>query len=130
MKLCRAICAKMYADSSAVRAIEPAAYAAVTVCLPAIALFSLRLPFFSAPNILTQYLCSVNDEVRIRLKWGQEYTGLLVSVDSYMNIQLSNAEEWIDGKSGGSLGQVLIRCNNVLWISANNKAKKEDVEMS
>ncbi|KAG9515085.1 hypothetical protein KCU61_g5809, partial [Aureobasidium melanogenum] len=72
----------------------------------------------------------VNDEVRIRLKWGQEYTGLLVSVDSYMNIQLSNAEEWIDGKSGGSLGQVLIRCNNVLWISANNKSKKEDVEMS
>jgi small nuclear ribonucleoprotein F len=46
-----------------------------------------------------------------------------------MNIQLSNAEEWIDGKSGGSLGQVLIRCNNVLWISGN-KAKKEDVEMS
>ncbi|THV85280.1 hypothetical protein D6C84_04884 [Aureobasidium pullulans] len=72
----------------------------------------------------------VNDEVRIRLKWGQEYTGLLVSVDSYMNIQLSNAEEWIDGKSGGSLGQVLIRCNNVLWISSNNKSKKEDVEMS
>ncbi|KAI5200723.1 hypothetical protein E4T39_05565 [Aureobasidium subglaciale] len=72
----------------------------------------------------------VNDEVRIRLKWGQEYTGLLVSVDSYMNIQLSNAEEWIDGKSGGSLGQVLIRCNNVLWISASNKSKKEDVEMS
>jgi small nuclear ribonucleoprotein F len=47
-----------------------------------------------------------------------------------MNIQLSNAEEWIDGKSGGSLGQVLIRCNNVLWISAGDKAKKEDVEMN
>lgn len=47
-----------------------------------------------------------------------------------MNIQLSNAEEWIDGKSGGSLGQVFIRCNNVLWISSNNKSKKEDVEMS
>ncbi|KAI4789403.1 hypothetical protein E4T44_13281, partial [Aureobasidium sp. EXF-8845] len=81
-------------------------------------------------RILTQFSYSVSDEVRIRLKWGQEYTGLLVSVDSYMNIQLSNAEEWIDGKSGGSLGQVLIRCNNVLWISGNNKAKKEDVEMS
>ncbi|KAI4789457.1 hypothetical protein E4T44_13275, partial [Aureobasidium sp. EXF-8845] len=84
----------------------------------------------SSHRILTQSPYSVSDEVRIRLKWGQEYTGLLVSVDSYMNIQLSNAEEWIDGKSGGSLGQVLIRCNNVLWISGNNKAKKEDVEMS
>lgn len=53
---------------------------------------------------------SVNEDVRIRLKWGtSEYTGLLVSVDSYMNIQLSNAEEFMDGKSTGSLGQVLIR---------------------
>lgn len=53
---------------------------------------------------------SVNEDVRIRLKWGtSEYTGHLVSVDSYMNIQLSDAEEFMDGKSTGSLGQVLIR---------------------
>ncbi len=46
----------------------------------------------------------------MRLKWGQtEYKGRLVSVDSYMNIQLSNTEEFIDLKSTGSLGQVLIR---------------------
>jgi len=52
----------------------------------------------------------VNEEVIIRLKWGQtEYKGRLISVDSYMNIQLSNTEEFIDGKSTGSLGQVLIR---------------------
>ena len=52
----------------------------------------------------------VDNEVIIRLKWGQaEYTGRLVSVDSYMNVQLSGAEEWIDGKSNGILGQVLIR---------------------
>ncbi|KAM0692244.1 hypothetical protein Q7P36_008445 [Cladosporium allicinum] len=64
----------------------------------------------------------VDADVRIRLKWGQtEYTGRLVSVDSYMNVQLSGAVEWIDGKNQGVLGQVLIRCNNVLWISANNK---------
>ena len=59
----------------------------------------------------------VNEEVIIRLKWGQtEYKGRLVSVDSYMNIQLTNTEEFIDRKKTGSLGQVLIRCNNVLWI--------------
>ena len=46
----------------------------------------------------------------VRLKWGQtEYKGRLISVDSYMNIQLSATEEFIDGKSTGSLGQVLIR---------------------
>ncbi|KAK0277540.1 hypothetical protein LTR35_009942 [Friedmanniomyces endolithicus] len=52
----------------------------------------------------------VNEEVLIRLKWGQtEYTGRLVSVDSYMNVQLSGAEEWVGGKNAGTLGQVLIR---------------------
>lgn len=53
---------------------------------------------------------SVNEPVIIRLKWGQtEYHGRLISVDSYMNIQLSNTEEFIDGKTTGTLGQVLIR---------------------
>ena len=60
---------------------------------------------------LTVLLCySVNEPVIIRLKWGQtEYHGRLISVDSYMNVQLSNTEEFIDGKSTGTLGQVLIR---------------------
>jgi len=61
----------------------------------------------------------INEDVIIRLKWGQtEYKGRLMSVDSYMNIQLSGTEEYINRKPTGTLGQVLIRCNNVLWISA------------
>jgi small nuclear ribonucleoprotein F len=73
----------------------------------------------------------VDNDVRIRLKWGQtEYTGRLVSVDSYMNVQLSGAVEWIEGKSQGHLGQVLIRCNNVLWISANKDGANGDAEMA
>jgi small nuclear ribonucleoprotein F len=52
----------------------------------------------------------------VRLKWGQEYKGFLVSVDSYMNLQLANTEEFVDGASTGALGEVLIRCNNVLYI--------------
>ena len=52
----------------------------------------------------------INEEVIVRLKWGQtEYKGRLISVDSYMNIQLAGTEEFIDLKSTGSLGQVLIR---------------------
>lgn len=47
----------------------------------------------------------------MRLKWGEtEYKGRLVSVDLYMNIQLNNTEEFINGQSSGQLGQVLIRC--------------------
>ena len=57
------------------------------------------------------WLVRVNQAVIIRLKWGQtEYHGRLMSVDSYMNIQLANTEEYIDGKNTGTLGQVLIRC--------------------
>lgn len=32
-----------------------------------------------------------------------------MSVDSYMNIQLSGAKEWREGREEGVLGQVLIR---------------------
>lgn len=35
-----------------------------------------------------------------------------------MNLQLASSEEWIGGKLAGNLGEVLIRCNNVLYIRA------------
>ncbi|VDM38684.1 unnamed protein product [Toxocara canis] len=44
-----------------------------------------------------------------KLKWGIEYRGYLVSVDGYMNLQMANTEEFIDGASTGNLGEVLIR---------------------
>ncbi|KAI3978697.1 hypothetical protein MKX01_015872 [Papaver californicum] len=54
--------------------------------------------------------------VIVKLKWGMEYKGFLVSVDSYMNLQLANTEEYIDGQFTGNLGEILIRCNNVLYL--------------
>ncbi|URE49300.1 Small nuclear ribonucleoprotein [Musa troglodytarum] len=54
--------------------------------------------------------------VIVKLKWGMEYKGYLVSVDSYMNLQLANTEEYIDGQFTGNLGEILIRCNNVLYL--------------
>ncbi|RPA72421.1 small nuclear ribonucleo protein SmF [Ascobolus immersus RN42] len=74
----------------------------------------------------------INEPVIVRLKWGNtEYHGTLVSVDSYMNLQLSGTEEYVDGKGTGGLGQVLIRCNNVLWITKNkgDSKKEEDTKM-
>ena len=38
-----------------------------------------------------------------------EYHGRLSSVDSYMNVKLTNTEEWKDSKNEGSLGDVFIR---------------------
>ena len=47
--------------------------------------------------------------VMVKLKWGMEYKGYLVSTDNYMNVQLANTEEYIDGQLAGNLGEVLIR---------------------
>uniref|UniRef100_A0A670HM21 Sm protein F n=1 Tax=Podarcis muralis TaxID=64176 RepID=A0A670HM21_PODMU len=36
--------------------------------------------------------------VMVKLKCGAEYKGYLGSVDGYVNMQLANTEEYIDGK--------------------------------
>jgi len=62
--------------------------------------------------------------VFVKLKWGLEYKGFLVSTDGYMNLQLANTEEFQDGKSTGALGEVFIRCNNVLYIREADKMEQ------
>ena len=47
--------------------------------------------------------------VVVKLKWGMEYKGYLVSVDGYMNIQLANTDEYVDDVKTGNLGEILIR---------------------
>lgn len=66
--------------------------------------------------------------VVVKLKWGMEYKGYLVSTDGYMNLQLANTEEYIDGQLAGNLGEVLIRCNNVLYVRGVEE-DDEDGEM-
>ena len=68
-------------------------------------------------------------KVLVKLKWsGLSYRGFLVSTDAYMNVQLANAVEIIDGEETGNLGEVLIRCNNVLWISGVEDEEEEEKE--
>lgn len=66
--------------------------------------------------------------VQVRLKWGMEYKGRLESSDAYMNLQLLKTEEYIDGELAGYLGEVLVRCNNVLYIKAAEEQDENDVE--
>lgn len=68
--------------------------------------------------------------VMVKLKWGHEYKGYLVSVDGYMNLQLANTEEHIDGNCTGNLGEVLIRCNNVMYIRGVEEEKKYLLQVS
>ena len=66
----------------------------------------------------------VNNPVIIKLKWGQEYRGILVSTDSYMNVQLSAAQEYINNELAGPLGDIIIRCNNVLYIRGGDQTQQ------
>jgi len=70
----------------------------------------------------------VGKVIKVRLKWGMEYQGKLESSDAYMNLQLLNTEEFIDGELAGFLGEVLVRCNNVLYIKASEN--QEDTTTS
>ena len=62
----------------------------------------------------------VGQPVTVRLKWGIEYKGILLSFDKYMNFQMINATEWVNGENRGLLGEILIRCNNVLYVKSDN----------
>ncbi|SCU91239.1 LAMI_0E05204g1_1 [Lachancea mirantina] len=59
----------------------------------------------------------IDRQIVVALKFNKtQYRGTLVSTDNYFNVQLRGAEEFIDGTSRGVLGDVFVRCNNVLWI--------------
>ncbi|KAJ2137905.1 hypothetical protein GGH17_001357 [Coemansia sp. RSA 788] len=89
---------------------------------------NMRMSVFTPVNPMPFLQSLVGKATVVRLKWGQEYKGMLVSTDQYMNIQLANAEEFQDGNSNGVLpGELLIRCNNVLYV---REIKQDDIEVS
>jgi len=45
----------------------------------------------------------------VKLIWGHEYKGFLVSTDNYMNIQLASATEFVEGSEPALLGEIMIR---------------------
>mmetsp|Transcript_10193 Transcript_10193/g.11103 ORF Transcript_10193/g.11103 Transcript_10193/m.11103 type:complete len:82 (+) Transcript_10193:49-294(+) len=58
----------------------------------------------------------LNKIIVVKLKWGMEYKGRLLSTDDYMNLHIADADEYIEGSMAGHLGEILIRCNNVLYL--------------
>lgn len=71
----------------------------------------------------------VKKPIVVTLKFNKtQYKGILISTDNYFNVQLSEAEEFIDGKNKGKVGDIFIRCNNVLWIGEDLSAKEQHQE--
>ncbi|CEP64672.1 mRNA splicing protein SMX3 LALA0_S13e00342g [Lachancea lanzarotensis] len=59
----------------------------------------------------------IGKKIVVTLKFNNtQYKGFLVSTDNYFNLQLSDAEEFILLQSKGKVGDIFLRCNNVLWI--------------
>mmetsp|Transcript_50857 Transcript_50857/g.111372 ORF Transcript_50857/g.111372 Transcript_50857/m.111372 type:complete len:80 (-) Transcript_50857:72-311(-) len=68
------------------------------------------------------FLKSVSEKkVLVKLNNGTEYRGILACLDGYLNIALENGEEWETGAMKKQHGDILIRGNNVLYISALKK---------
>lgn len=60
---------------------------------------------------------AVNKNVMVALKGGKEYRGVLDGYDPHMNVVLKNAEELIDGHVTRRLNIVIVRGDNVIYIS-------------
>ena len=74
-----------------------------------------------AKRPLTTLQKNTNKSVIVRLKNDVEYKGKIVSVDSYMNLIMTDAEELRDGKTIEKYGRVILRGNNVLFIKLENE---------
>jgi len=65
-------------------------------------------------NILVKQL---NSQVSVRLKNGVEYRGTMTKCDGHMNLLLEKATEYVNGDIIANYGTVLVRGNNILYIS-------------
>ncbi|MCX6778360.1 MAG: small nuclear ribonucleoprotein [Candidatus Micrarchaeota archaeon] len=60
---------------------------------------------------------ALNNSVLIRLKGGLEVRGNMISYDIHMNLVLDGAEELQNGEVKRKLGTLLLRGDNIVFIS-------------
>lgn len=62
----------------------------------------------------------ISKKVKTTVRNNLEYEGILQSVDEYFNVLLSESIEFVKGVEQGYIGDVLIRCNNIIFIKEVN----------
>ncbi|MFB0500898.1 MAG: LSM domain-containing protein [Candidatus Bathyarchaeia archaeon] len=65
-------------------------------------------------NVLTKQL---NAHLSVTLKNGVEYRGRMVRCDGYMNILMEGASEHVNDQLIAKYGSILVRGNNILYIT-------------
>jgi len=75
----------------------------------------------TAKRPLTMLQKSTKKKVIVRLKNEVEYKGKMDNVDSYMNLIMTDAEEFHEDKVIANYGRVIVRGNNVLFIKIENE---------
>ena len=59
----------------------------------------------------------LNESVLVRLKGAREFRGTLQGYDIHMNLVLEDAEELVDGDAARQIGTVVVRGDNVVYVS-------------
>ncbi|HDN65051.1 MAG TPA: small nuclear ribonucleoprotein [Methanosarcinales archaeon] len=59
----------------------------------------------------------LNESVLVRLKGSREFRGILQGYDVHMNLTLEDAAELIDGEVTRQIGTVVVRGDNVVYVS-------------
>lgn len=74
----------------------------------------------------------LNKKIIVRLKWNKmEYKGTLIAIDNYMNLQLDDTYEVVregDSKREELIGEIFIRCNNVLFVREDPSSQDAKME--
>ncbi len=70
-----------------------------------------------APRPLDVLHNSLESPVLVGLKGGKEYRGTLKGYDVHMNVVLQNADELKDDNAIRRLGMIIIRGDNIVFIS-------------
>ena len=60
---------------------------------------------------------AIGKNVIVVLKGKREYRGVLDGYDHHMNLVLKNAEELVSGESVGRTATIIVRGDNVIYIS-------------
>ncbi len=60
---------------------------------------------------------SLNKVVLVQLKGGRNVRGRLNSFDQHMNLVLEEAEDVTNAESTKKLGTIIVRGDNVVWVS-------------